>query len=231
MIRCIIIDDEPLAVSLLEQYATRLSDIEIIGGFTDPLLGLKAIRKYAPDMVFLDIQMPELSGMDVARTIAKETAIIFTTAYKEYAVEGFELNAVDYLMKPISFSRFVEAVTRVQQSISPKRASQPQGADALFIKHEHDYVQIPYHDIDFIKGQGDYAEIHTEQKRWMTLKRLKDLETILPDYLFCRVHKSYIVHIKKIERVSKNRIYLKDHVIPISGSYLELFKQTYLDHL
>ena len=228
--RCIIVDDEPLAIQLLTQYAERLENLAVIDTYTDPIAALAGIKKYKPDILFLDIQMPQLSGMELARLVPEGVHTIFTTAYRDYAVQGFELNARDYLVKPISFTRFIESVQRVEElhSVRAPAAVVEDVRDYIFIKHEHKHIKLNLSEILYLKGQGDYVEIKTKDKRWMTLERLKDFESKLPIERFMRVHKSYIIHVDKIESIEKSRVKIGEELIAISPVYREEFKDRFL---
>lgn len=218
MIKCVIIDDEPLALSLLRSYAEKVEILDVRGAFTNPIEGLSFIQNNSIDLLFLDIQMPELSGTDVAKIVQDKCKVIFTTAYAEYAVQGFELKAVDYLVKPITLERFLDAVNRIQKD----EESGDENRTYIFVKTEYRHQKINYDDIQFFKGMGDYVQIVLAEEKIMTLEKMKYFEQELPNS-FIRVHKSYIVSIDKIEFVEKNRIRIKEEIIPIGAKYQEGF--------
>ena len=217
MIRCVIIDDEPLAIKLLETYISKLDNLLLVSSHSNPLEGMSALKSEPVDLLFLDIQMPELSGVQLAKIIPDTTKIIFTTAYPEYAVEGFELKALDYLLKPISLLRFMQAVDRYKESQLPVGTGED--TDFIFVKTEHRKMKIDLADILFLKGMGDYCQIFMKDNKVMTLEKLHSFESRLPTSLFKRVHKSYIISIKKIEYVEKNKIKIIDKLIPIGQTY------------
>lgn len=218
MIKCVIIDDEPLALSLLRSYAEKVEILDVRGAFTNPIEGLSFIQNNSIDLLFLDIQMPELSGTDVAKIVQDKCKVIFTTAYAEYAVQGFELKAVDYLVKPITLERFLDAVNRIQKD----EESGDENRTYIFVKTEYRHQKINYDDIQFFKGMGDYVQIVLAEEKIMTLEKMKYFQQELPNS-FIRVHKSYIVSIDKIEFVEKNRIRIKEEIIPIGAKYQEGF--------
>ncbi|WP_235294269.1 LytR/AlgR family response regulator transcription factor [Portibacter lacus] len=220
MTRCIIIDDEPLATKLLEAYTEKIDQLELVQIFTNPLEALGFLQSNSVDLIFLDIQMPELSGIQFAKIIGDKTRIIFTTAYPNYAIEGFELNAVDYLMKPITLERFIKAVNRVmaEESAPPAKTQ-----NYIFVKTENRHQKINYEDILFLKGYGDYVAIQTTNGKILTLQKMKHFEADLPSDQFIRVHKSYIVSIPKIEYVEKSRVVIGDEYIPVSATYADEF--------
>ncbi|MEO0341461.1 MAG: LytTR family DNA-binding domain-containing protein, partial [Bacteroidota bacterium] len=201
MIKCLIIDDEPLAAQLLSSYAEKAEQLELLGTFSDPLKALGFIQLNAVDLIFLDIQMPELKGTQLAKIINPGISIIFTTAYPDYAVEGFELKALDYLVKPISFQRFLSAVQRVstEQKLEQTAASTTTTKDYLFVKTEHRLQRLSFSDILYFQGMGDYVRIYTESTNIMTLENLKSFEEKLPSDQFMRVHKSYLIALEKID--------------------------------
>ena len=228
MIRCIIVDDEPLAIQLLSSYAEKIPSLELKATFDNPLEALSYLQKETIDLVFLDVQMPELNGMQVAKILPKTARIIFTTAYANYALEGFEVNALDYLLKPISFERFVHAVNRMESPIPvsthPTRTqAHEEKKDSFFVKTEYRLQQVNFKDILFIKGLGDYCSIHTTDEKVLTLENMKSLEQRLPSWNFYRVHKSYIVSLDKIKFIEKNRIRIAEELIPIGQTYQERF--------
>ncbi|WP_299524048.1 LytTR family DNA-binding domain-containing protein [Winogradskyella sp.] len=218
---CIIIDDEPLAVDLLESYVSKVENLKLIGTFNNPLDALKLLRETSVDVLFLDIQMPEITGVEFKKIIRPEVKVIFTTAYSEYALESYDLNAVDYLLKPITFQRFLQAVEKVQEktvSIQPD-----DGIDYLFVKTEYRHQKIVFSDILYLKGLSDYVAIQTKEGKVLTLQNMKDFEQILPKNKFIRVHKSYIVSLEHIEFIERNRIVIEGEYIPIGATYKDAF--------
>lgn len=228
MIKCLIVDDEPLAIQLLTSYVSKMDQLELLGSFSNPLDALSFTQTHPIDLIFLDIQMPELNGVQFAKVLGKKSKVIFTTAYPDYAVEGFELNAIDYLVKPITFQRFVESINRVIETnntnvILSNPVNTEQKKDFLMVKTEHRLQKINFSDILYFKGMGDYVSIVTTTERIMTLENMKSFVEKLPDDNFIRVHKSYIISIDKIMFIERNRIGIKDELIPISATYQEAF--------
>ena len=233
ILRCIAVDDEPLALEILVDYIGRIPFLKLEGTFDNAMEAMLFLKKHEIELMLLDIQMEGLSGMQLLRVLSDPPEVIFTTAYDQYAVEGFELNAADYLMKPISFERFVKAVDRVFQKRqqagimteqSNPSAQSPASAETyFFVKTENRLQKILYDEVLFIEGQGDYLRIVTPRKRIMTLTNFSKLEQILPADRFMRVHKSFMVAIDKIETIERNRIRIGDMLIPVSDSYRKEF--------
>ncbi|WP_299100094.1 LytTR family DNA-binding domain-containing protein [uncultured Winogradskyella sp.] len=232
--KCIIIDDEPLAIDVIESYCQALSSVEVISTFTSAIEALDFINNNSIDLVFSDIEMPNISGIELIKSIeGKVPYFIFTTAYPEYALEGFDLNAVDYLVKPIPFPRFLKAVNRVKEMIklndvsSSFNVSSAGGEttsiledDFIFVKSEYENLKIDIKAINLIQGLKDYLKIHSEaSKPILTLMSFKEIQDKLPENTFIRVHRSFIVNVNKITSVQKNRIVIKDERIPIGESY------------
>jgi len=228
MIRCAVIDDEPWAVSLLVDYISKTDFLELAFSSSDAIEALQKIQQQPVDLVFLDIQMPELTGLQFMKINAGRSKVILTTAYSEYALEGYEHNVVDYLLKPISFERFYTAALKakdlLQHAATAPAVMIPQSAnDFIFIKTDSKIVNVSLSDILFIEGLKDYIAINTIKEKLITLDSLKTLEESLPGQRFIRVHKSYIISIEKIDSIERNRIFIKDAVIPIGDTYRERF--------
>lgn len=220
MIQAIIVDDEPLAIKLLENYADKLDQIKILRTYTNPIDALNFIQSEKVDLIFLDIQMPELNGLNLAKLVGEGTKVIFTTAYPDHAVQGFELKALDYLVKPISLARFLDAVGRYESSPKPTLAAPEQNTSKyLFVKAEYRKQRIDFGDIYYLQGMGDYCAIVTKDKKIMTLEKLRSFEDRLPASNFIRVHKSYMVALDKIDFVEKNRIKILENRVPIGATY------------
>lgn len=218
---CIIIDDEPLAIDLLESYASKIEDLEVIGTYNNALDALKLLRETTVDLLFLDIQMPEITGVEFKKIINPDIKVIFTTAYSEYAIESYDLNAVDYLLKPITFQRFLQAVEKVNKnSVS---AVAEVSKDYLFVKTEYRHQKLFFSDILYLKGLSDYVAIQTKEEKILTLQNMKDFEQDLPKDKFIRVHKSYIVALEHIAYIERNRIVIEGEYIPIGATYKEAF--------
>lgn len=222
MIKCVIIDDEPLAGKLMASYVEKVENLELVANFTNAFEAWSLLQKEEIDLVFLDIQMPELNGVQLAKLLGDRIQVIFTTAYPDYAVEGFELKALDYLVKPIRLQRFLEAVNRFQKSESqalPIATLPPPGPNYIFVKTEYRYQKIDLADILFLKGMGDYVSIHTHNGRIMTLENMKSFAAKLPNERFIRVHKSYLISLEKVEFVERNRVKIGEELIPVGATY------------
>lgn len=234
-LRCAIVDDEPLAVGLLESYAKKTPFLELVGTYSSAIEAREGIAQEPVDLLFLDIQMPELNGMEFAKTVDQETRIVFTTAFSQYALEGYRTNALDYLLKPISYNQFLEAATKAQQwfelkSQAEQKEQTPEGQPVLpeskeffYVKSEHRLIKINVQDITYIEGLKDYIKIYLENqpKAILSLMRMRSLEEYLPSDQFMRIHRSYIVNIKKIEQIERGRIIFGKNYIPISDTCRE----------
>lgn len=231
--KCVIIDDEPLAVELLEDFVKKVDSLELVRTFNNAIDAISFINQNNVDLIFLDIQMPHFSGIEFLNTIEKKPLIIFTTAYSDYAVEGFNLGAVDYLVKPIPFHRFLKAVVRAQQIANPAAATQPvtensisteSEQDFMFVRAEYENVKMNFSDILFIEGLKDYVKIYTTDGKFtLTLISLIKLENLLSNKGFSRIHRSYIINIKHVKSIQKNKVLISDKRIPISESYKNTF--------
>ena len=230
-LNCIIIDDEPLAAELLASYARKTLFLNLIGVFNSAVEGIKVIRENRVDLIFLDIQMPELSGLEFAKILPKETKIIFTTAFSQYAVDGYKANAVDYLMKPVSYDDFLAGANRALEWFRSVRQSENASDDRfIFVKSEYKLVKIMFEDILYIEGLKDYVKIYLTDGRdpVMSLMNMKKIEESLPKPEFMRIHRSYIVHMRKIEGIDRFRVVIGNAILPISDSYKTTI-QDYLD--
>ena len=220
--KCIIIEDEPLALERTKEYAQKIPFLEVSATFDNALDGLAFLKTNDIDILFLDINMDELTGVELLESSKIECEVIVTTAYQEYALKSFELNVTDYLLKPFDFNRFLQAVNKAEDNLDKIHQSQP---NFIFVKTENRLEKIDLQDILFIEGMRDYRRIHTETKKIMTLQNFKEFEQVIPQNLICRVHKSYMVSISKIESIERNRIRIADQRIPISETYKASFFQ------
>lgn len=232
-IRCVAIDDEPLALKLLEDYIRQTPFLELVEKFTNPVKAFNYLSENEIDLLFIDIQMPDLSGLDIVSKLNHKPVLIFTTAYSEYAMEGFKADAIDYLLKPIDYPDFLKAVSKAKELIyakSGKNVNIQSSKDFLFIKSEYKIIRLNFSEIKYIQGMSEYVRIYlTNGKPIMSLLSLKSLEAQLPEELFMRVHKSYIVNLQKINIIERNEIVYDDGVIiPISQQYKQKF-QDYID--
>ena len=217
MIDCIIIDDEPLAIEKLENYILKLPELNLVKSFDSGFSAISFLKTNSVDLLFLDIEMKELTGIQLLESISINSKVVITSAYKEYAIKGFELQVCDYLLKPISFERFVKAYDKVVEELHPTNGKP--NHKRIFVKTEYRLEGIETFEILYIEGMGDYRRIVTTQKKIMTLQSFTELTKLLPSELFCRVHKSFIVAVDKVERIERNRITINERLIPISESY------------
>lgn len=232
MIRVMIIDDEFPARKLLSEYVSKMSNLELVGVCEDAMRAMELLQKENVDLILSDIQMPDLSGLDFFKSLQNKPLIIFTTAYKEYALESYELEAVDYLLKPIPFSRFVQAINKVSERMSLKRnvssasaneISKPE-KDYFMVKADYKLYRIDYASLIYIEGQSEYVTFHMKDKKRITAYySLKKLEEELPSDQFIRVHKSYIVSIANIEAVEGNMVLINGQRLSIGKNYKDAF--------
>jgi len=219
-ISCIIVEDEPLAAERLKSYVQKLPYLQLLAVFDNGIDALVYLRSNTADLIFLDINMAQLSGIQLLETTSIKSEVVITTAYQEYAVKGFDLKVADYLLKPFTLERFIQAVERVQQLMEKKRAVPER--EFLFIKTAHRLEKIMLDEVLYIEGMRDYRRIVTESKKIMTLQTFGELEELLPAGLICRVHKSYMVAIDKITAVEKDRVRIGDVEIPVSETYKKI---------
>jgi two-component system LytT family response regulator len=234
-LRCLIIDDKPLAIDVLADYTGKIPFLDLAATTTNPIEGLNIVREQNIDLVFLDIQMPELTGLQFIKIASKQCMIILTTAYSEYALDGFEHDVIDYLLKPIAFERFYRAAEKAYRLVKPESTlssgmqnnesvlSSVQPAEFLFIKTEHRIQKINLVDILFIEALQNYVLFNTINGRVMSLQPLKKIEEQLPQNEFVRVHKSYIISLRHISSVERSRIFIGDAIIPVGDSYRDGF--------
>lgn len=225
MIRTLIVDDEPLALDVLETYVSQMDQIELVGRCENAFEAQKILKTEHVDLLFLDIQMPQLTGIEFLKTLANPPLTIFTTAYSEYAVEGFELDVVDYLLKPISLERFVKAVNKAEERLEANKSANEQagGDEYFFVKADKKLVRVDFDDILYIEGLKDYVIIRMSTGRVITLQTMKSLEMKLPAEVFRRIHRSFIINMKKIKAITGNMVEIleKDQTkqIPIGKNY------------
>ncbi len=218
-INCIVVDDEELARALLKTYIEKLDFLNLVGEAENPLEALKLMKEHSVDLLFLDIQMPEIKGTEFAKMVDSNTKIIFTTAYSQYAIEGYELNAVDYLLKPITFERFVTAVNKVKTNEIVEKS------DSITIKSGYDLHKVKYEDILYVVSDSEYVTFHMNDKKIISNQRLKTLEQELPSSLFMRVHRSYIVNKNSVTGLKGRDLLLSKVIIPVSDSYFDYVKE------
>ncbi len=233
MLQTIVIDDEPLAIKLVTSYIEKTPFLQLVGSFENPLSAMEFLETKPVDLIFLDIQMPDITGTEFARMLNKGPKIVFTTAYEKYALEGFKLEAVDYLLKPFGYNEFLEAAKKVKKLIDLERVTPSQieaNNEFLFLKSEYKIRRINFNDILYIEGLKDYVKvfIQNEAHPILSITSLKGLEQKLPSTKFMRVHKSFIVNLNKIQTIERSRIVFGNVYIPVGDQYKEKF-QEFLD--
>lgn len=232
-LKCIIVDDEPLALDILQDYIAKIPFLSYCGRFVNAIEALNYLNAYETDLLILDIQMEELTGIQLLKILTQKPQVIITTAYASYALEGYELDVTDYLLKPISFERFLMAVNKAwerkqltsenRETMDPDIMVANPRTDYFFVKTEYRLQKINFNDILFIEGQGDYLKIVLKNENVMTLQNFKKMEEVLPQGRFVRIHRSYIVALDKIENIEKNRVSIAGQLISIGDSYREGF--------
>ncbi len=229
-LNCWIVDDEPLALDLLDSYVQKTPFLNLTGRYSSAIQAMNKMPNERIDVIFLDIQMPEVNVMEFARFLDKNTRIVFTTAFSEYALDGYKVNALDYLLKPFSYSEFLSASKRALEWFEMKTASEEKGeseVSGIFVRSDYKLVHVLFDDILLIEGLKDYIKIFTgkDPKPILTLMSMKSMEDELPAARFIRVHRSFIVNCDKIVRVEKNRIIIGKHEIPIGETYRKAFME------
>jgi DNA-binding LytR/AlgR family response regulator len=233
MITTIAIDDEPLALQLVSGYIEKTPGLKLAGLFDNPLDAMEFLSREPADLIFVDIQMPDLTGLEFTRSLVKGPKVIFTTAYEKYALDGFRLEVVDYLLKPFSYEEFLIAVQKVQKLIKLEKGVPEQvevNSEFLFLKSDYKIKRINFNDILYIEGLKDYVKVYTQNaiRPVMSLTTMKLLESKLPESKFMRIHRSFIVNLEKIDTIERSRIVFGKTYIPVSDQYKEKF-QEYLD--
>jgi DNA-binding LytR/AlgR family response regulator len=224
MINCIAIDDEPLALKIIEEYAAKIPFLQLLKTFTNPDEANEFLDNNVVNLIFLDIEMPDVNGLQFYKSLNKKPLVIFTTAYSEYAVEGFNVDAIDYLLKPIEYDRFLKAVYKVNE-YTEFLSSQEMQLASIFLKVDYQLMKINLKEVELIEGLDDYIRIHIKPKPVLTLMTLKSLQAKLPPTEFIRIHRSYIVPINKIESYGKSKIKVSGKEIPIGSSYFDVYQQ------
>lgn len=229
---CLIVEDEPLARKLLTQYVEKVPGLELLAALASPLAALDFLKDNAPDVLFLDVQMPEITGIGLLKIMRQKPVVVLTTAYSEYAIEGYELDVTDYLLKPITFERFLKCVEKIRQvagaglphpapATSPAPAAAPENvpSDYLFVKDGTKSVRVDFAEVRYIEGLKDYVRIHLGNKKITTLQSLKKLTEVLPSEDFVRVHHSYIVGMKWVTEVHRDEVLIGETLVPVSDTY------------
>lgn len=220
---CIIIEDEPLALEKTKDFVSKVPFLQLSATFDNALTGLAYLNNNKVDILFLDINMDELTGIELLQSSKITSQVIITTAYQEYALKGYELQITDYLLKPFAFNRFLQAVNKAQENLV--RRNTEERPDFIFVKTENRLEKIMLNEIVYIEGMRDYLRIHTATKKIMTLQNFNEFEKMIPSSVVCRVHKSFMVALNKIESIERSRIKIADQLIPVSETYKELFFQ------
>ncbi|KAA5536031.1 LytR/AlgR family response regulator transcription factor [Paenimyroides baculatum] len=228
VINCIILDDEPMAVALLSKYVDKIQNLNLVKATTNPFEVLEFTNNNSVDVIFIDIQMPELTGIQLMEMLGNKTKFVITSAYSEYALQGYEHNVIDYLLKPVSFDRFYKAVVKVQevfkeQAFTNVMTAEEKSEDFLFVKTDGKLIKINLNDLQFVEGLKDYLYLHLKNEKLIVLDTLKDFELKLPNN-FMRVHKSYIVRLDQIESIERNRIFIQNKIIPVGDTYKTKFQ-------
>jgi len=224
MISCVAIDDEPLALVVLQDYIGKVPNLDLKRSFTDAFAALEFLKREEVSLLFLDIRMPQITGIQLLKSLPKPPLVIFTTAYSTYAVEGFNLDAIDFLLKPFEFDRFLKAVNKASEYLNYK--DKPYISEShgfIFVKSDYQILKINTEDIRFIEGMDDYVKIFTNEKMVLTNIPMKEILKKLPASKFVRVHRSFIVPLNRIESVRNKRIKIDDKIIPVGDSYAEVF--------
>lgn len=224
---CLIVEDEELARDLLEKFIEKIPHLSLLAKCENPLVAMEIMRNETVDILFLDIQMPELTGIEMLKLLPQKPVVIFTTAYPSYALEGYQLDVTDYLLKPFSFERFVQAVNKATEMVDLKKGNtasvdSTSAKDYLLVNSDHKVIKIKYADLIYIESMREYVAYHTmNQGRILSLMSLKKLEIDLPSERFIRIHKSYIINTEKVTALEGNLVHIKDIKIPIGASYKE----------
>jgi DNA-binding LytR/AlgR family response regulator len=230
MINAIAIDDEPLAHKIIESFCKQTDFINLQKSFTQPNKALKHLRKFPADLVFVDIHMPGMTGINLVKALQQNTMVIFTTAFSEYAAVSYELNAIDYLLKPINLKRFTQAVNKAKEYFNYIQKKDDAADKCIFIRADFSLVKIPLIDINYIEGLADYLKIHIKDRKTVVARMpMKDMLEKLPSNDFVRVHRSFILPLSKIESVRGHTISIADRQIPIGKTYVEEFFKRYLE--
>lgn len=225
MLKCVAIDDEPLALQLIKAYIQKVPTLQLLAVFEDALSAMEFMRHHPVQLLFLDVQMPDMNGLDVVRSLDVKPMIIFTTAYKKFAVEGFELDAIDYLLKPFNFERFKKAVLKAEEYHKYKSSLRTE-EDYLYVYSEYKLVRVILDNIEYIESLEDYIRIHlTDGKPVLTLMPLKKILLKLPPEKFQRVHRGYVVAVNKIRLFTNKKIVLKNAELPVSDTYIAAIRK------
>ncbi|MDW3651906.1 MAG: LytTR family DNA-binding domain-containing protein [Bacteroidia bacterium] len=237
MLSCIIIEDQPLAQKVLKRYIEDMGHLELIGTFADALSALEFLKNHSVELIFLDIHLPKISGIDFLKIVSPRPKIILTTAFSDYAIQSYELDVVDYLLKPFSFERFVQAVSKViytadktpSQQVSAPEEGAEKRENFIFVKTGSEYQKLAISSIQLIKADGDYTRIFTKEKKYLVSHPLRYWLEKLDAKWFSQIHKSYLVNVQHIDKVSGNQVYVGEGILPIGRTFKESFFVKYLE--
>jgi two-component system LytT family response regulator len=221
-VKCLVVDDEPLALQLIASYISRCANLELMHYTSNPVEALDWINAKKVDLIFVDIQMPELSGINLLKIAGNTCKSVLVTAHKQYALEGYEHNVIDYLLKPVTFERFLSCVQKINERFQPANlevTSPDSNIDFLFVKTEHKLRRINFSEILYLEGLRDYVAIHTLTGKILSLESMRSFENRMPQGKFIRIHKSYIISISKIEHIEKNAVFINKIQVPIGQLY------------
>ena len=225
--KCLLVDDEPLALDILESYLKKIPDAELTGRCQNALEASEFLKHNKVDIIFLDIQMPEITGIEFMRSMANPPLVVFCTAFPDFAVEGFELNAIDYLLKPVSFDRFSKTMERTREYMSLKKNDEVEPpdleSDYIFIKSNQKQIKLSYDQIYYVEAFADYVKLYTPEKRYITLQTMKNMENKLPKDKFIRVHRSFIAGLRYIHSFNSTELEINGVKIPVGKNYKEEF--------
>lgn len=221
MIRCIAIDDEPKALGIIVNHVSKLDHVDLLATFSDPFQAISFLNNHTVDLLFLDINMPNVNGFDLLKTLTKKPMVIFTTAYSEYAMESYEVNAIDYLLKPFDFPRFVLAVTKAQDLMKSQAGS---NSNFIFVNTGNQRQRIDFDDIFYLKAEGNYVSYMTSKGKLLVRSSIKEALALLPEESFIQIHRSYVVAFHQVEKIEDNHVFVADQSIPISSSYSAVLK-------
>lgn len=226
---CVVVDDEPVAREIIESFIQKTPNLSLAASFSNALETIQFAQENEADVYFLDINMPEINGLSLAKIVNSDAHIIFTTAYRDYAIDGFNLNVIDYLLKPIAFDRFLQAIKKIPQKRQIIQKTENKNENFLFVRSERKMVKVNYRDIIYIESLSDYLKIHLQEKTIVTRETISNIENKLPEKLFIRVHRSFIVAVHFIDAYTNEFIEINNKAIPISRNYKESTLQKLTD--
>jgi len=218
-IRCIVVDDEPISRNIIQKFINKTNFLTLVDAFEDAASALPCVLQNSADLLFLDVEMPEMSGIDLIKSISHKAQVILITSQKDYALEAYELDVVDYILKPLTYPRFIKAVLKIKDGFQGEATMASGVRDEIFVKHNARYIRVPGSEILWIEAIGDYVEIHAAGKKYAVHTTMKAIEKKLPESAFIRVHRSYIVRLSSISEIEDNTLVVNKKLIPIGKSY------------